>query len=73
MDDRNERLYLQVLVVRCQLGDRAAFAQVVSICLRAYLSRMLPGSHDADDVAQEVWTDVFRELGSLANPASFLP
>jgi len=76
MGSADEGLYLQVLVVRCQLGDQAAFAQILSVCqprLRAYLHRMLPGVHDVDDVAQEVWADVFKDLGSLAKPASFLP
>ena len=76
MGSADEGLYLQVLVVRCQLGDHAAFAQVLSLCqprLRAYLHKMLPGVHDVDDVAQEVWAGVFKDLGSLAKPTSFLP
>ena len=76
MGSAQEGLYLQVLVVRCQLGDRGAFAQILSVCqprLRAYLHKMLPRPDDVDDVAQEVWADVFRDLGSLAKPASFLP
>src|SRR5579859_394135 len=76
MGSGSEALYLQVLVVRCQLGDRGAFAQLLSLCqprLRAYLHRMLPTSHDVDDVAQEVWADVSKDLGSLASPDSFLP
>jgi len=58
MGSAGDGLYLQVLVVRCQLGDRGAFAEILSVCqprLRAYLHRMLPGSQDVDDVAQEVW------------------
>ena len=76
MGSAGDGLYLQVLVVRCQLGDRGAFAEILSVCqprLRAYLHRMLPGSQDVDDVAQEVWADVFRDLASLAKPGSFLP
>src|SRR6185312_12294411 len=76
MSDAGEGLYLQVLVVRCQLGDRGAFAQIVAVCqprLRAYLHRMLRGSHDVDDVAQEVWADVLRDLGSLTKPGAFVP
>lgn len=76
MGSAGEGLYLQVLVVRCQLGDRGAFAQIVSVCqprLRAYLNKMLPGRHDVDDVAQEVWADVFKDLGTISKPGSFLP
>jgi RNA polymerase sigma-70 factor (ECF subfamily) len=76
MGSAGDGLYLQVLVVRCQLGDRGAFAEILSVCqprLRAYLHKMLPGSQDVDDVAQDVWADVFRDLSSLTNPGSFLP
>lgn len=76
MGRAGERVYLQVLVVRCQLGDRGAFAQIVGECqprLRGYLHKMLPGSQDVDDVAQEVWADVWRDVGSLQRPAAFLP
>ena len=76
MGSADESLYLQVLVVRCQLGDRAAFGQLLSVChprLRAYLHKMLPASQDVDDVAQEVWADAFRDIGALSSPASFLP
>jgi len=76
MGSAEDGLYLQLLVVRCQLGDRGAFEQILSVCqprLRAYLHKMLHGSHEVDDVAQEVWGDVFRDLGTLEKPASFLP
>jgi len=76
MGRSEEGLFLQLLVVRCQLGDHPAFAQVLSICqprLRAYLHKMLPRPDDVDDVAQEVWGDVFRDVGSLTKPTSFLP
>ena len=75
MADPTGRLYLQVLVVRCQLGDRAAFTEVVSICqprLRAYLHEMLSESHHVDDVAQDVWMDVVRDLPNLVDPRAFL-
>src|SRR5579863_7982018 len=70
------RLYLQVLVVRCQLGNRGAFAELVGTCqprLRAYLHKMLADVHGVDDVAQDVWMDVFRDLPRLIEPAAFLP
>lgn len=76
MADPASRVYLQVLVVRCQLGDRDAFAELVALCqprLRAYLHKMLPEPHGVDDVAQDVWMDVSRDLLRLLQPASFLP
>jgi RNA polymerase sigma-70 factor, ECF subfamily len=76
MADANGRLYWQVLVVRCQLGNREAFAELVGRCqprLRGFLQKMLRGRGSLDDVAQEVWVDVFQGLGRLADPGAFLP
>ena len=76
MNDAAGRIYLQLLVVRCQLGDRGAFAELVGFCqprLRAYLNRMLAAPHQVDDVSQEVWLDIFRDLARLLDPAAFMP
>ena len=75
------RVYWQVLVVRCQLGERAAFAELVTALqprLRAFLHKLLApdgaaAAAAADDVAQDVWMDVFRDLADLHEPAAFLP
>src|SRR5262245_56471361 len=67
-----ERIYERVLVLRCQAGDEAAFAELVGRYaprLRYYLRRLLEG--DPDDVLQEVWLDVFRGLPRLADAGAF--
>src|SRR3954470_2939034 len=71
-----DRVYWKVLVVRCQVGDRAAFQELVTQCqprLRAFLAKMLPRAHSVDDVAQDVWMDVFRDLPKLSDAGAFLP
>jgi RNA polymerase sigma-70 factor (ECF subfamily) len=76
MPDPAGRVYFQVLVVRCQLGDRDAFAELVAGCqprLRAFLHKMLPEPHAVDDVMQDVWMDVFRDLPKLLDASAFLP
>lgn len=76
MADRADRFYFKMLVVRCQVGDRCAFAELVAEFqprLRAFLGKMLGDAHQADDVAQDVWMDVFRDLRRLAEPDSFIP
>lgn len=73
MIDGVERLYERVLVLRCQVGDEAAFAELVERWtprLRYYLRRMLDGP-DADDVLQDVWLDVHRGLGRLSEVGAF--
>jgi len=74
MSDPADELYERVLVVRCQAGDPAAFAELVDRYqprLRYYLSKMLPGSAAAEDTAQDVWYDVVRAVPRLANPGAF--
>lgn len=73
MTDAAERLYEQLLVLRCQAGDEAAFEELVARYhprLRYYLRRLLPHPDQADDVLQEVWLAVFRALPRLADPAA---
>ncbi|HEY2841883.1 MAG TPA: sigma-70 family RNA polymerase sigma factor [Pirellulales bacterium] len=68
-----DRLYEKLLVLRSQTGDNAAFEELVvrySPGLRYFLAKMLGNDH-ADDALQEVWLDVFRGLGRLAEPAAF--
>jgi len=63
----------ELLVVRCQLGERDAFADLVRAWhdpVRTYVRRML-GQRDADDVTQEVWLAVFRGLPRLRQPDRF--
>jgi RNA polymerase sigma-70 factor, ECF subfamily len=73
MADGVEQLYERVLVLRCQAGDEAAFAELVGRYgprLRYYVRRMLDHG-DADDVLQDVWLDVFRGLPRLADAGAF--
>jgi RNA polymerase sigma-70 factor, ECF subfamily len=74
MTDAADRLYESLLVLRCQAGDEAAFAEIVERYgprLR-YFVRKLLGAADAEDVLQDVWLDVYRGLGRLAD-AGALP
>jgi RNA polymerase sigma factor (sigma-70 family) len=65
----------ELLVVRCQLGERAAFAELVRAWhepLWRYARRMLDADR-ADDVTQEVWLAVIRGLPRLKDPGRFTP
>ena len=64
----------ELLVVRCQLGERDAFAELVRgwhPAVERYVGRMLGGSDD--DVVQEVWLAVFRGLPRLRRSDRFAP
>jgi RNA polymerase sigma-70 factor (ECF subfamily) len=76
MTETAERFYEELLVVRCQAGDPAALAEIVARFdgrLRYYLRRLLGDALQSgvDDVLQEVWIDVWRGVGRLAQPAAF--
>jgi RNA polymerase sigma-70 factor, ECF subfamily len=63
----------QLLVLRCQTGDEAAFAELVGRYhrrLRYYLQKMLDAQR-VDDALQELWLDVFRSIGKLKEPRAF--
>ncbi|MFC5830282.1 RNA polymerase sigma factor [Nonomuraea insulae] len=65
----------ELLVVRAQLGERAALAELVArwrMPVWTYVRRMLDAER-ADDVSQEVWLAVVRGLPRLREPARFAP
>ncbi|GAA5082963.1 RNA polymerase sigma-70 factor (ECF subfamily) [Thermocatellispora tengchongensis] len=65
----------ELLVVRAQLGERAALAELVArwrVPVWTYVRRMLDAER-ADDVAQEVWLAVVRGLPRLREPGRFAP
>ncbi|WP_116247780.1 RNA polymerase sigma factor [Nocardiopsis sp. FIRDI 009] len=71
-EDRRDGL----LVVRCQLGEREAFGELVRVWhdpLRRYVCGMVNSSHLADDLVQEVWVAVLRGLPGLRQPDRFAP
>lgn len=74
MIDPADRLYERVLVLRCQAGDEAAFAELVERYqprLRYYLRKMLRDVQGAEDALQDLWLDVFRAVSRLADAGAF--
>ncbi len=74
MTDQADNLYERVLVLRCQTGDEAAFAELMARYgprLGYYLRKILSDSHVAEDMLQEIWLAVFRGLPRLADPKAF--
>lgn len=74
MADR-EQIRDALLLVRCQLGERAAYDELV----RAHADmlvrhlRRVAGREAADDLAQEIWLRAFRGLMRLREGARFRP
>jgi RNA polymerase sigma-70 factor (ECF subfamily) len=74
MTDGADRIYEQVLLLRCQAGDGGAFAELIERYgprVRYYLRQMLGDAHAAEDVLQDVWLDVFQGVPKLLDLAAF--
>jgi RNA polymerase sigma-70 factor (ECF subfamily) len=69
-----EPLYERLLVIRSQLGDQQAFAELVDLYgprLRYFVRKFVGPSAAAEDLVQEVWLAVFRALPRLAAAEAF--
>jgi RNA polymerase sigma-70 factor (ECF subfamily) len=64
----------ELLVVRCQVGERKAFTELVQGWhprVERYVGRMLGGPDD--DVVQEIWLAVVKGPPRLRRPDRFAP
>lgn len=64
----------ELLVVRWQRGDRAAFEGLVKLWERSlfyYLRRLVSSEADAWELLQETWLKVLKSLASLRDPHAF--
>ena len=69
-----EQLREQVLVLRYQAGDATALEELVEQHygpMLYFVRRMLGGSADAEDILQDTWLAVLRNLRKLRNPEAF--
>jgi RNA polymerase sigma-70 factor (ECF subfamily) len=74
MAEPEERLYDQLLVLRCQTGDQTAFAKLLERYgprLRYYLHKAFGRLDGAEDALQDIWFTVFRKVRDLVDPAAF--
>src|SRR5262249_49396498 len=74
MSDEAERLLERLLVLRCQTGDDDAYRELVGRFgprLRYFLRKLVGRADRADDLVQEVWLDVLRQLPRLRDAGAF--
>lgn len=74
MNDEADQLYERLLVIRCQAGDEGAYRELVDRYtprLTYYLRKLVPQRDRIDDLLQETWIDVFRQLPRLQAAAAF--
>ena len=72
-----EQLYEQTLVVRSQMGDEAAFADLLVLHgprLLMFTQRMMQSfPNDVPDLMQEIWLAIYRALPGLLDANKFRP
>ncbi len=75
MSTNPETLYEQTLVIRSQLGDEAAFAELLGLHgprLLLFAQRMLQSSPESvADVTQDIWVAIYRALPRLLDTSKF--
>lgn len=74
MDRDKETIELELLILRCQRGERDAFqalAQHWSVRLFAYARRLVEQEQDAWDVVQQTWIRVLPGIRTLREPQRF--
>jgi len=72
---RQEQLYTEILVIRCQQGEKEAFGLLVELWQKPLLTfalRYLEQETEALDVVQETWISVIQRLKKLQNPSLFV-
>jgi RNA polymerase sigma-70 factor, ECF subfamily len=69
-------IYQELLVLRCQRGDKVALSEVVRIWekpLFYFIRRLVDEEHDAWDILQQTWLKVMRGISGLKEPRNLAP
>lgn len=72
-----QQLYEQTLVLRSQIGDEAAFRELLELHgphLLRYTRKMMESAPaQVDDLVQEIWVAIYRGLPGLLDAGKFRP
>ena len=74
MPSDRETIELEILVLRCQRGEREAFEELVRAWERRlffYVRRLVTDEEDCWQILQDVWLQVIRGVRSLREPRRF--
>jgi len=70
----SDKLIEQVLILRCQIGDKDALAGLIEryqAPLRYFISRLSANPETAEDIFQDTWLTVIRRIHSLKKTDAF--
>jgi RNA polymerase sigma-70 factor (ECF subfamily) len=70
----SDKLIEQVLILRCQIGDKDAFAGLIEryqAPLRYFISRLSANPETAEDIFQDTWLTVIRRIHTLKKNDAF--
>ena len=70
----DEQLILQVLILRCQMGDPGALAELIAKYerpLRYFISRLLGDLAMTEDIFQDTWLSVLGRISTLKDAEAF--
>ena len=75
MNEQEQQIYTELLVIRCQQGEKKAFESIVQLWqkpLSAFAMRYLNQEIEAMDAVQETWISVIKGMNKLQNPSRFV-
>ena len=70
----SDRLIEQVIILRCQTGDKEAFAELIEryeAPLRYFINRLSASTEMTEDLFQDTWLTVIRRIYSLRRTEAF--
>jgi RNA polymerase sigma-70 factor (ECF subfamily) len=71
VSSERERIFSQLLAIRCRRGERDAWRELVALWeprVFYYVRRIVPQESDAWDVLQQTWLGAYQSIGSLTDP-----
>ena len=71
MASERERIFGQLLVLRCRRGERDAWRELIELWeprLFYYVRRLVPQESDAWDVLQQTWLGAYESIRALSDP-----
>ncbi len=70
----SDKLIEQVLILRCQIGDKDALAELIEryqAPLRYFINRLSANPETTEDIFQDTWLTVIRRIHSLKKTDAF--